>query len=79
MTEKKKAFVLGAGFTKAFVPDAPLMVVFEKKLKALNLKVLMNEAEEDIKHGRVRPAREFLKDFKRRAKKQRWPQNATTL
>lgn len=26
MTEKKKVFVLGAGFTKAFVPDAPLMV-----------------------------------------------------
>lgn len=37
--------------------------VFEKKLKALNLKNLLSEAESDIKAGRIRPALEFLEEF----------------
>ncbi|TAL24195.1 MAG: type II toxin-antitoxin system Phd/YefM family antitoxin [Nitrospirae bacterium] len=51
-------------------PDAVLLnvEVFEKKLKALNLGALIAEAETDVKERRTRPAREFLKEFKRRAK-----------
>lgn len=51
-------------------PDVVLLdaEVFERKLKALNLKRLINEADEAIRQGKTRPAREFLKDFKKRAK-----------
>jgi prevent-host-death family protein len=51
-------------------PDAVLLdvEVFERKLKALNLGVLLAEAETDVKHRRIRPARNFLKEFKHRAK-----------
>ncbi len=51
-------------------PDAVLIdvKVFEKKLKALNLATLLSQSEYDIKEGRTRPARDFLKEFKRRAK-----------
>lgn len=51
-------------------PDAVLFnaEVFEKKLKALNLGVLLAEAKAEIKKGCVRPAREFLKEFKHSAK-----------
>ena len=51
-------------------PDAVLLDVnvFEKKLKALNLGVLLARAETDVKGGHIRHAREFLKEFKRRAK-----------
>ena len=47
-------------------PDVVLLdaAVFEKKLKALNLSQLLAEAEEDIRSGRIRPARTFLKSFK---------------
>jgi prevent-host-death family protein len=47
-------------------PDVVLLdaEVFEKKLKALNLGVLLAEAEADIKKGQTRPAREFLKELK---------------
>jgi prevent-host-death family protein len=47
-------------------PDVVLLdaVVFEKKLKALNLGVLLAEAEADVKEGQTRPAREFLKELK---------------
>ena len=47
-------------------PDVVLLGarVFEKKLKALNLGVLLAEAEADVKEGRTRPAREFLKELK---------------
>ncbi|MBU2560161.1 type II toxin-antitoxin system Phd/YefM family antitoxin [archaeon] len=50
-------------------PDVVLLnaEVFEKKLKALNLGVLLAEAEADIKEGRTRPARKFLKELKTRA------------
>jgi prevent-host-death family protein len=42
--------------------------VYEKHLKAGNLAKLIAPAEEDVEKGRVRPARNFLKEF-RRAKK----------
>ena len=46
-------------------PDAALMNVetFEKKLKAFNLATLLAEAEADLEKGRVRLAREFMKEF----------------
>lgn len=51
-------------------PDAVLLdvEVFEKKLNALNLAALLSQAESEIKEGRTRPARDFLKEFKHRAK-----------
>lgn len=51
-------------------PDAVLLgaEVFEKKLKALNLGVLLAEAEAEAKKGNIRPARDFLKEFKHSAK-----------
>ena len=47
-------------------PDVVLLdaAVFEKKLRTLNLGQLLAEAELDVKEGRTRPAREFLKEFK---------------
>jgi prevent-host-death family protein len=47
-------------------PDVVLLdaAVFEKKLKALNLSQLLGEAEEDVRSGRIRSARAFLKSFK---------------
>jgi len=42
--------------------------VFERKLKILNLGILLAEAEADVKEGRTRPARDFLKVLKTRAK-----------
>ena len=44
--------------------------VFEKKLKAFNLAVLLAEGEEDIRQGNVESADEFMKDLKKRAKLQ---------
>ncbi|MEI7616331.1 MAG: type II toxin-antitoxin system Phd/YefM family antitoxin [Actinomycetota bacterium] len=38
--------------------------VFEKKLKALNLGILLNEAEENVKNGNIRSARDFLEELK---------------
>ncbi len=54
-------------------PDAVLLDVdvFETKLKALNLGMFLAEAETDLKDGRTRPARDFLKDLKKHAKVQR--------
>jgi len=54
-------------------PDSVLLdaEVFEKKLKALNLGVLLTEAEIAVKAGRIRPARDFLREFKNSAKVQR--------
>lgn len=51
-------------------PDAVLLDVgvFEKKIKALNLGVLLTEAETEVKKGRIRPARDFLKELKHHAK-----------
>lgn len=51
-------------------PDAVLLdvEVFEKKIKSLNLGVLLAEAEADIKKGRVREARKFIKELKKSAK-----------
>jgi prevent-host-death family protein len=51
-------------------PDAVLMnvAVFEKKLKALNLGMLLAPAEKDVKKGRTKDARTFLKEFKKSAK-----------
>ncbi|MFQ5779438.1 MAG: type II toxin-antitoxin system Phd/YefM family antitoxin [Nitrospiria bacterium] len=47
-------------------PDVVLLdvAVFEKKIKALNLSHLLTISEEDIRSGRTRPARTFLKSFK---------------
>ena len=47
-------------------PDVVLLeaAVFERKLKTLNLSHLLAEAEEDIRAGRMRSARTFLKSFK---------------
>jgi len=46
-------------------PDAILMDVktFERNLKIWNLTILLAEAEEDIRKGRTRSARSFLKKF----------------
>jgi hypothetical protein len=44
--------------------------VFEKKLKAFNLAVLLAEGEEDIRQGNVESADEFMKDLKKCAKLQ---------
>ena len=51
-------------------PDVVLLdaTVFEKKLKILNLGVLLAEAETDIKKKHTRSARDFLKELKRNAK-----------
>lgn len=51
-------------------PDAILMDVdvFEKKLKALNLGLLLAPAEKDVKKGRTKDARTFLKELKKSAK-----------
>ncbi len=51
-------------------PDAILMDVnvFEKKLKALNLGLLLAPAEQDVKEGRTKDARAFLKELKKSAK-----------
>jgi prevent-host-death family protein len=51
-------------------PDAILMDVdvFEKKLKALNLGLLLVPAEKDVKEGRTKDARTFLKELKKSAK-----------
>jgi len=51
-------------------PDVVLLDagVFEKRLKTLNLISMLSEAEADIKKKRTRPARDFLKEFKRNAK-----------
>jgi prevent-host-death family protein len=51
-------------------PDAILMGVdiFEKKLKALNLGLLLAPAEKDVKEGRTKDARTFLKELKKSAK-----------
>jgi prevent-host-death family protein len=51
-------------------PDAILLdvEVFEKKLKTLNLAYLLEEAEEDVRKNRVRPVKDFLREFKKRAK-----------
>lgn len=51
-------------------PDAVLLDVgvFERKMKTLNLGVLLTEAETEVKKGRARPARDFLKELKHHAK-----------
>ena len=50
--------------------DAVLMDTntYEKHLKAANIARLLAPAEEDITAGRTKPARSFLKDFKRARK-----------
>ena len=51
-------------------PDAVLLdvEVFEKKLRSLNLGVLLAEAENDVKEGYTRDARDFIKEFQEGAK-----------
>jgi prevent-host-death family protein len=51
-------------------PDAVLLDVdvFEKKLKSLNLGMLLTEAEKDATEGRTRNARDFMKELKKGAK-----------
>jgi prevent-host-death family protein len=51
-------------------PDAILMDVdvFEKKMKALNLGLLLAQAEKDVKGGRTKDALIFLKEIKKSAK-----------
>lgn len=46
-------------------PDAVLLdvEVFKKKLRSLNLGVLLAEAENDVKEGRTRDAQDFMKEF----------------
>ena len=47
-------------------PNAVLLDVgtFERKIQALNLGALLLEAENDMKKGLVRPARDFLEEIK---------------
>jgi len=42
--------------------------VYEMHLQAGNLAKLLAPAEREVENGRVRPAREFLKEFKRAKK-----------
>ncbi len=42
--------------------------VYEKHLQAVNLSKLIVTAEQDVEKGRTRPARDFLKEFKRAKK-----------
>jgi prevent-host-death family protein len=42
--------------------------VYEKHLQAGNLAKLLAPAERDVESGRTRPARDFLKEFKRAKK-----------
>lgn len=51
-------------------PNAILMDVdvFEKKLKALNLGLLLAPAEKDVKESRTKDARSFLKELKKSTK-----------
>ncbi len=51
-------------------PDVVLLdaALFEKELKTANLAMLLSEAELEVLKGRIRPARNFLKEFKRSAK-----------
>lgn len=51
-------------------PDAVLLDVdvFEKKLKSLNLGMLLAEAEADVRAGRTREARDFIHEIKAGAK-----------
>jgi prevent-host-death family protein len=42
--------------------------VYEKHLQAGNLAKLLAPAERDVESGRTRPARKFLKEFKRAKK-----------
>jgi len=46
-------------------PDAVLMdaKTYEKHLKAMNLAALLVQGEADIAAGRVRPARDFFREF----------------
>jgi prevent-host-death family protein len=41
--------------------------VYERRLAEINLSRLLSEGEEDIRRGKVRPAREAIKDIRRRA------------
>lgn len=47
-------------------PDAVLLdaAQFEKKLKALNVANLLAEGERDVRAGRIRSARQVLKELK---------------
>jgi len=56
-------------------PDIVMIDVddFENKIKALNLSQLLAPAEKDIKEGRVRSARLFLREFRKNEKI--WSQN----
>ena len=51
-------------------PDVVLLDagVFERRLKTLNLGALLAEAELEVNTGQTRPARDFLEEFKQRAK-----------
>jgi PHD/YefM family antitoxin component YafN of YafNO toxin-antitoxin module len=51
-------------------PDVVLMdaAQFERKLRALNLAALLARGEDDIRRGRTRPARAFLRELKREGK-----------
>ena len=51
-------------------PDVVLMGVdvFENKMKAINLGMLLSVAEKDVKDGRTKDARFFLKELKKSAK-----------
>jgi len=51
-------------------PDIVLVdaAQFERKLSALNLAALLAGGEDDIRRGRTRPARAFLRELKREGK-----------
>ncbi len=51
-------------------PDVVLLdiAVYERTIKALNLRALLSEAEIDVKKGNTRPARVFLEELKASAK-----------
>lgn len=51
-------------------PGAVLLdaAVYEKRLAEVNLSRLLSEGEADIRAGRARPAREAMKDIRRRAR-----------
>lgn len=51
-------------------PDVVLLdaATFERRLSALNLAPLLAEAAEDVRRGRTRPAKVFLKELRRGTK-----------
>jgi prevent-host-death family protein len=58
----RPVIVTAKGKANVVIMDA---ATFEKRLKVANLSRLLMEAEEDVRAGRTRPAREFFDELRR--------------